>query len=1065
MKAMTELTNTVVSFKFEVNSDLMTYFLDLLQRFVSLHFLICLVENRKMYVGAYARAHECTTNQPEPNFHSIAGLFEKLDKDRSKSVTDRVQDCLKCLVEDMAGLSRHVGETLISFSKPIKKWEQVKALVDANVFNVVEDPKTMCLPKGERNHLELMHVARFKHWVLLGFLCFPAELTRPLALQMVATCLGDMVMLEIFRDTAFNVQEAYDGLLKWYKSKDGALGSRPNRKILSSRIGWGQTQFNHHQLRVYLRLEMDSLNYFFREFPGTISPKLQMIYALLHLARDELLWYFRHNNLGKKLALSADPRISDLIYLAERLVRVVMDHSSSIQQYYHEYLQGPDTAELTPIVSNFLTQSNADTSIRTLLGLIMQGIKTKKSDQSFDAIRLNWYRCSAAVNGIQSGCRPPEIAALSTPVAKMIMHTRNVDCIKQQLKTHGGWAPLYWFREQVERELASTLNGVGNARNAVSLVVAMGEAMDNVHRICPEEQPVIGRAVTNLVDNMLKEISDGVEKLVKNIALVNQKLRNETESAGIINMLKERSALPGSESNGNDNQEMQRMRLYKRSLAQICAAVQECGTMVVFNYEFCPREYVFESISKNLRRRLQDCCMIPSSEKKGLTSLRRPSLALTRFNVVVQTYQIIEEYLSFKLSDVVRSILLGEFTDPRCGGAGESLFSNAGSSASSDQKVASTTVHLYSQWFQKMFRDNPASIGVVFSPKLKSFWGLKVSNRGGGGDSVLMDAETKTDYIELRALCKLLGPYGVRVIEKQLLTQAADAAAGIKVLITTSIKALKAFSGRSQFPTDFALARKTPGLSDEELKRLLDKAVVIGVVLEFRKLLKQALLDVTAKAVPFIHGTVTLAHRHAHDLFKISIREIYPLDLLARDAGIDGVDLPLHEALLKLKTKPEDAEVWSLLPEIFAIAMSSSFWTNSEYEIATEAHRNNAHCMAETIRSLIEAFTTIQVAGTQIDPPHVVDKRVTEMCERFVMNASNVLLHTAAAAQKTSMISIAEGVVFLETFVYNSNGRVDISFLEECFPFTLVRTTFIRIYEQQTSKGRRYELKDTEDAS
>lgn len=255
-------------------------------------------------------------------------------------------------------------------------------------------------------------------------------------------------------------------------------------------------------------------------------------------------------------------------------------------------------------------------------------------------------------------------------------------------------------------------------------------------------------------------------------------------------------------------------------------------------------------------------------------------------------------------------------------------------------------------------------------------------------------------------------------------------------------------------------ARKDPALSDDKLKQFLDVASSIGVVLEFRKLLKEALRDTTERAVPYIYGAVDLAHEHAHDLFKISIREISHLDLLARDAGIPGVDAHLHDSLYKLKAKPEDAMVWDLLPEMFAIAMSSTFWATAQFQIATEACKNNGHCLGECIKALIQAFTTIQVpsASKQPDPPHVIDARLTETCERFVEDAANVLLHTAAG-HKEGMSSIADGVVFLESFVNNSNERVALSFLEDCFPFTLVRTTFIRIYEQQTSKGRRYELK------
>jgi hypothetical protein len=41
-------------------------------------------------------------------------------------------------------------------------------------------------------------------------------------------------------------------------------------------------------------------------------------------------------------------------------------------------------------------------------------------------------------------------------------------------------------------------------------------------------------------------------------------------------------------------------------------------------------------------------------------------------------------------------------------------------------------------------------------------------------------------------------------------------------------------------------------------------------------------------------------------------------------------------------------------------------------------------------------------------------------------------------------------MLFLEQFILASGGRLTLSVLEECFPFTLVRTKYIQVYQQQS---------------
>jgi len=252
-KALNEVSQQIVAFDFDLNVDLLTYYLNLFSRYVNLHLIVNRVKDRKLMLGTYARAYNITSGNTEPNFHQIAAFLEKYEKED-----------LKTLAEDFTAISRRIGDTLMSFAKPIRQWIEVKTLVDKRVFNVVTEPKHMCIPVGENNHLELMHVVRMKQWVVSGFLVCPGELARDGALELLFDCLKDSYILPIYRDVNFNIHDEYEKLFGWYKTKTFKLSKQ--KKRLRTLIEWEQMQFAHQQLRIYLRVEMDSLLHFFTEF-------------------------------------------------------------------------------------------------------------------------------------------------------------------------------------------------------------------------------------------------------------------------------------------------------------------------------------------------------------------------------------------------------------------------------------------------------------------------------------------------------------------------------------------------------------------------------------------------------------------------------------------------------------------------------------------------------------------------------------------------------------------------------------------------------------------------------
>jgi len=793
-----------------------------------------------------------------------------------------------------------------------------------------------------------------------------------------------------------------------------------------------------------------------------------MIFGALHLARDELLWYFRHFDFvhkNKKQILQPDIRITDLIYLTYRLDDLVRLHKKTIQAYYLEYLLNQDMKMIDPIAKKFLDEQKVDAGIRRLLGLILESIPERVISDNFEAIRLNWYRASACLNSASSGIKTQETVQISQAMSRMITHTRNIDCVDTQLRTHGSFKQLYWYRTLLQQMLKDCLSGQGNPRNCLSLVECLGHALDNVHRICPEEQSIIGKASVTLADSYLKTIVIGVEQLLTSITKQISGLRLQTGYEGVLPRITKSEAqtlpLPGQESRQLNSPETQKLRSWKRALGQICASIQEVEKITVYNIEFCPREYLYEAISKTVRSNLRNCCLQGKEGKQ----IQRPTVALERFKDVVYALQTVETYVSVDISVLVREVLLSEFIDPRCGTVGVSIHKE-GRADAKDQKM--TMIHAYAQWFRGVFKQFISEhYGVVYSPVKQAFIGLKISKQG-GPEQVQLEAETKIDYNELRAMCRLIGQYGARVLEKDLLQIVEGAVGTIKEVLLRTAPVLGALRGKFFQREVWLNARKK--IADADLDTLLNRSTIVGCVLVFRHLLRLALRDVTESAVPFIFSTIKLAVDHLHDHFRVAPPDFAALGMLATDCGIDvgENDHTLNEVLVKYKTSQSDVELWSLLPELYAMSMASPRWKTAKYTIDYEGFASNAHTMVWCIRSLIVAFHSIPLPGSGESSMQMPsEQRIQGDFESLLRNACYSLLHNGRLLDKEAIRAggekqTQEAMVFLEQFILGSRDRLELSELEELFPFTLMRTNFIRIYEQQTKRGRRYAIEDDE---
>jgi hypothetical protein len=180
-------------------------------------------------------------------------------------------------------------------------------------------------------------------------------------------------------------------------------------------------------------------------------------------------------------------------------------------------------------------------------------------------------------------------------------------------------------------------------------------------------------------------------------------------------------------------------------------------------------------------------------------------------------------------------------------------------------------------------------------------------------------------------------------------------------------------------------------------------------------------------------------------------------DSLASDVGLDvgEADHPLRLALAPLKTTVADNNMFGFLPELFGLMYLSQRWRTAQFSIELEGHTNNNHTMALAIRQLLVQFGRLHVKESP--PPAEVDKRITADLERFVRCSAFTMLHLKVLNARDGGAHGGHGLyplphimIFLEHCVAACAGRVEMSVVEQCFPFTMLRTNAIQMYEKQS---------------
>lgn len=647
------------------------------------------------------------------------------------------------------------------------QYAEVKAFLEGRLFNITEDPQTLTVPSRVKEFIGLSYLPRMRLWSLWTFIICPDTLTEPGRLELMAVLLKNLQVIPVYREETLNVHKVLEDL--FYEFKNNKMKLSKHKQFLKDAQEPEKMVETHQQLRTYLKCEMATLLSMFSAHPGLLAPKIQMVLCATRLCTEEIEWYFAHMGVPAHNKKKYDPaslldlNISNLIFLLDELSNLVVLHSSTIAEYHLKYLKGADLRKIGE-VSNAFLQANGQVGpdIKDLIANINKCLASCALDSDFEAIRLNWCRTSCALNTVTGGVSPGNAAALNQAMNIVVVHTRCVDLIPQLLVENASLHMLWWRKEMLEEALLKALGSAkGQPRHCLAMVRVLHQALHNVHRMDPEQGPIIGKAASKLCDQFLRTITSHVEKYVKHIVEKLHAMRKLSEPlSGLDKLTKADFLAPGLESEHKQQKQLFALRAWKKALAEIASACHNCETIIVYDREFIPREYLWERVQLTLLTSVR-ALMYPGGR------LQRPTVVLEYIRDLYIALQGINNHCNIQFSLIFRDIMLTEFTDITVGNVlslqpNKVVVAKQPGDKTKSETSGSTLIHAVADWYGTFLKRCCTSRRGMWSQARKGFTSINGSEEEG------FAAEYYADMLELQALCELIGGAGVRLLDLEV---------------------------------------------------------------------------------------------------------------------------------------------------------------------------------------------------------------------------------------------------------------------------------------------------------
>jgi len=1045
-----EISTRILEFQFELNSEIMIEFFKLFVGFSQLSLLCEYMPEVEEYTILYACAYEVSKSMSQPEW----GLVQEVVKN--------LPNVLKELRDLCEPLGFHIGQSLRNVTDIYMRLNTVETLQSSNIFNLTLNPSTLGHAEAEPFYRNMLMAKDVKLWILFGYLICPAELQAETARDVLAKALNDGFLTPVYREFSYRILDQYSKLFEDYKQKKFKLSKF--KDIVKNAINYttAESAIEHAAVRNYLRAEGRDLLALLKEFPAILGPKIEVVLCAMQMIKEEILWYLRHRDeeptKGKakpRPELWVDGSISELFYLLEELnVSVRQNHREYTSLYALEFVKSK-IGDVRKLYNEVSQAAMLNPLVKQMMESILQDLQSANVSSSFRRMRENWLYTSMIFSETQSGNSSRPTKALMQLMSSLVWSSKNIDDIEGQIKNYGSLHNLWYFLNPVNDIFQQSLRTP--RPHWISILKVLDYSRYNIHPFCPEEQIDILHRAPRVAEEFLSIACDHFQSLFGDLVKYEKWLlapilpmeaamRFKGQAEG------QKLEFPGWESELSSRHsipEVRQLRRIRFNLSGLCDAARSNPVVGICDYRYCPFEFFRNTVLKAFRQELKSCF-----RRQANQHIERPFVFLSIVRCVFSAFENVASHINIEFHEIAKYVLLSECCDPSVGSVGQVLEPSANGPDIDENSQNPLLINSMALFYIRFLEATLSDSGILYSDIAEGFVNHKSDGRIPPGSSdVFFQSILFMHKPELEIVCQLIGPYGVRYLERQLLSTISKHVVEIKRILEQNRLVLPQISSRlTQTNIWYEGFRKLQGID-----LLMHHSMRISIILKFRAMLFSAFATKVEQQMPYLTAVIQKVMQRLGD----NVVDVPSFCALARDIAASDLstDMNFLGLLKQFKLNRSDEELWNLLPEQFGYCFVSSIWERTDFVVALAAHDNNGHCVANTIITLIAGFNYIRLESDRITIQEA-RRRTVQHLKKFLRYASYSLLHMHA--QKLNVqpdpwanYGLPAMQMFLSQFVEQAKEYVEMGDLEDTFPFTILRATNIQLTEAQTEQGRR----------
>ncbi|XP_053225986.1 nck-associated protein 1-like isoform X4 [Podarcis raffonei] len=614
-----ELLNTMDAslchFDIHLNYDFTKNYLDLIVTYASAILLLSRIDDRKALIGLYQCTHEMIHGSGDASFPRLGQMILEYENP------------LRKLMEEFGPHTKAVSNALLSlhflFARRNHSADQWRS---DQLFSLISNPANMLAPaSSDTMACEYLSLEVLERWIVIGFLlCHSCLGSTQSCLDLWRAALRGSLYIALVRDEVLSIhkvaEEAFSSI-KGYGKRIADIKECKEHAVANS----GQL---HRGRRHFLRNAVREMETILANEPGLLGPKAVYVFMALSFCRDEVTWLCRHSehvSKSKNPEEFTDSYLAELLFLMEKLRRLVRRHQNILQRYHVQYLSHFDAQVLSNIIQDLTVCPEEESVImssfvNSLSSLTIKQVEEKKKFE-FSGLRLDWFRLQAYTSVSKAPLQLRENHDIAKVMNLIVFHTKMLDSVEDLMVETSDLSIFCFYVRLLEKLFASTMEEPSMLRYSIAFPLLCADFSHASHPLCPEEYPHLQSCALGLCNNFLEEMAKQActcildasaeqrnlseQLLPKHCAATISKARNKrTQKASSKKGEPERDK-PGAESHRKDRSLVTNLDKLHLTLTEICWSLNNVTSFAVFEHTVTPAEYLSSQLETRLSRYLE----------------------------------------------------------------------------------------------------------------------------------------------------------------------------------------------------------------------------------------------------------------------------------------------------------------------------------------------------------------------------------------------------------------------------------------------------------------------------